>query len=69
MGCRAVREQLALVRFVRTPEGWQGDPPGARRRPGRGAYLCSRECGARTAKNRKYPGLASAAAEYGFDRG
>jgi len=58
--------QPALTRFVRVPDGWSADPPGGKRRAGRGAYLCSAECAQRAAKNRRYPGLASAAAKYGL---
>jgi predicted RNA-binding protein YlxR (DUF448 family) len=48
-----------MVRFVRAPEGWLPDE--ARRRPGRGAYLCSAACAARVEKNRRFSGLAPAA--------
>ncbi|MDP9110475.1 MAG: YlxR family protein [Candidatus Eremiobacteraeota bacterium] len=54
---------------MREPGLWRGEPMGARRGPGRGAYLCSRECVGRVAKNKRYPGLASAAAEYVFNGG
>jgi predicted RNA-binding protein YlxR (DUF448 family) len=58
-----------MRRFVRIePRAWRADK-GRKRLPGRGVYLCSAECARRVEKNRKYPGLASAAAEYGFDQG
>jgi len=66
VGCRKTFAQGALVRFVRRPAGWRADAPGGKRQPGRGAYLCSAACAGRCAKNRRYPGLASAAAEYGL---
>ncbi len=51
-----------MVRFTRGgPHGaWMPDGPS--RLPGRGAYLCSPKCAARVAKNKRYPGLAAAAA-------
>jgi predicted RNA-binding protein YlxR (DUF448 family) len=56
-----------LVRFVRTEAGWRADLPAMRRKqPGRGAYLCSTACAQRAAKNRRYPGLGTAAAECGL---
>jgi hypothetical protein len=58
-----------MRRFVRTgPRAWQPDA-GHRRQAGRGVYLCSAECAKRVEKNRKYPGLASSAAEYGLELG
>jgi len=66
VGCRKALAQAALTRFVRQPGGWRPDLPGGKRQPGRGAYLCSASCAAQAAKNRRYPGLASAAAEYGL---
>jgi predicted RNA-binding protein YlxR (DUF448 family) len=48
-----------MHRFVRTPEGWL--PDGERRREGRGAYLCSIACAGRVEKNKRFPGLGSAA--------
>ncbi|MHB8147937.1 MAG: YlxR family protein [Vulcanimicrobiaceae bacterium] len=67
VGCRARFPQADLVRFVRDVEGWKADSPSSRhRQPGRGAYLCSAACIARAAKNRRYPGLASVAGEYGL---
>ncbi|MBV9104203.1 MAG: YlxR family protein [Candidatus Eremiobacteraeota bacterium] len=67
VGCRTRFPQAALVRYVRADSGrqseWRRDPVG-RRRPGRGAYLCSSECAVRVKKNRRYPGLAEAAAEW-----
>ncbi|MHB8703907.1 MAG: DUF448 domain-containing protein [Candidatus Tyrphobacter sp.] len=65
-GCRRRLPQAGLVRFVHEAAGWHADAAGTRRRrPGRGVYLCSRACGERVARNRRYPGLASTAAEYG----
>jgi len=55
-----------MVRFVRIVSGWRADRAGNRRQPGRGAYLCSTACAAKAAKNRRYPGLATAAEEYGL---
>jgi predicted RNA-binding protein YlxR (DUF448 family) len=52
---------------VRTPEGWRGDAHGGRRKQaGRGAYLCSTECAQLAVKNKRYPGLGTAAVEYGL---
>jgi hypothetical protein len=45
---------------------WAADPPDKPRQAGRGAYLCSSGCAARTAKNKRYPGLSVVAAEYRF---
>ena len=60
VGCRERREQSSMVRFTRTGHGaWT--PDGSRRQPGRGAYLCSPKCAARVTKNKRYPGLATAA--------
>jgi predicted RNA-binding protein YlxR (DUF448 family) len=57
-----------MRRFVRVgPRAWQADK--GSKQAGRGVYLCSAECGKRVEKNRKYPGLASAAAEYGLELG
>lgn len=67
VGCRERKEQATLVRFVRDQAGaWHPEPQGKPRGRGRGAYLCSHECIGRVSKNKRYPGLASAAAEYGF---
>jgi len=54
---------------VRTgPREWCADD--GKRLPGRGAYLCrTADCLKRVEKNRRYPGLASAAAEGGFLQG
>jgi predicted RNA-binding protein YlxR (DUF448 family) len=60
------RPQHELQRFVRSGATWNADPPDKPRQPGRGAYLCSSGCAARTAKNKRYPGLSAAAAEYRF---
>ena len=61
-----------MQRFVRAPgtgkATWQADGR-SKRAPGRGVYLCSVECAKRVEKNKKYPGLASAAAEYGLQLG
>lgn len=59
VGCRDRFAQPTLRRFVRRPDGWVGDGP--RRSDGRGAYLCSRKCAERVAKNKRYPGLSSEA--------
>ncbi|MGB6601132.1 MAG: YlxR family protein [Candidatus Cybelea sp.] len=65
MGCRRRFAQRELVRFVKSVAGWQAD--GSRRKqPGRGAYLCSATCAERARKNKRYPGLGTAAAEYGL---
>ena len=59
--------QVELARFVRTSAGWRADRVASRRKqPGRGAYLCSVECAERARKNKRYPGLGAAAAEYGL---
>lgn len=59
-----------MQRFVRTgPGDWTADRPDCKRSPGRGVYLCSAECSKRVEKNRKYPGLAAAAGEYGLGLG
>lgn len=69
VGCRKRYPQAELVRFVRSPAGWQADRGVARlKQPGRGAYVCSDACGAAVAKNKRYPGLAAAAAECGLIR-
>ncbi|MBV8074270.1 MAG: DUF448 domain-containing protein [Candidatus Eremiobacteraeota bacterium] len=60
VGCRERREQPAMRRFTRASGGWVADR--GRRSPGRGAYLCSAQCAERVAKNKRYPGLAAAAA-------
>jgi predicted RNA-binding protein YlxR (DUF448 family) len=59
-----------MQRFVRAPgkAAWQADA-GSKRQPGRGVYLCGIDCARRVEKNKKYPGLASAAAEYGLQLG
>lgn len=68
-GCRDRKPQSSMRRFVRTgPHQWRPDS-GGKRQPGRGVYLCSAECVRRVEKNKKYPGLASAAAEYGLELG
>jgi predicted RNA-binding protein YlxR (DUF448 family) len=68
-GCRERKPQAQMQRFVRVDSrSWRPDGP-RKRQPGRGVYLCSAGCSLRVEKNRKYPGLASAAAEYGFDQG
>ena len=52
LGCRQVRSQSELVRFVRSPDGEVlADLKG--RLPGRGAYLCNRRSCMATAVNRK----------------
>jgi predicted RNA-binding protein YlxR (DUF448 family) len=68
-GCRERKPQAAMRRFVRLDHrSWQADT-GRRRQPGRGVYLCSAECAKRVEKNKKYPGLAASAAEYGLELG
>ena len=66
VGCRKRLPQAALLRFVSSTAGWMPDGPGRRKRPGRGAYLCSADCVRLAAKNKRYRGLATAAAEYGL---
>ncbi|MBV8374382.1 MAG: DUF448 domain-containing protein [Candidatus Eremiobacteraeota bacterium] len=61
--------QANLLRFVSSTAGWIPDQPGRRKRPGRGAYLCSAGCVGLAAKNKRYRGLATAAAEYGLISG
>lgn len=58
-----------LGRFVRMgPREWRADD--AKRLAGRGAYLCrTADCLKRVEKNRRYPGLAAAAAEGGLLQG
>jgi predicted RNA-binding protein YlxR (DUF448 family) len=56
VGCRTVFPQPALRRFVRSSGRWVAD--GARRADGRGAYLCSRACAERVAKNKRFPGFS-----------
>ncbi|MBV8246138.1 MAG: DUF448 domain-containing protein [Candidatus Eremiobacteraeota bacterium] len=60
VGCRGAHEQPQLQRFVREDGSWIADERG-RRREGRGVYLCSRACAERVSKNKRFPGLASAA--------
>jgi predicted RNA-binding protein YlxR (DUF448 family) len=58
-----------MRRFVRADErSWTADE-GRKRQHGRGVYLCSAECAKRVEKNKKYPGLAASAAEYGLELG
>lgn len=66
VGCRKRLPQHALVRFVRAAGGWKADRSDRYKQPGRGAYVCSAECLPAAAKNKRYPGLATAAAEYGL---
>jgi predicted RNA-binding protein YlxR (DUF448 family) len=67
VGCRQRFAQRDLVRFVRSARGWQADRSGARaKQAGRGAYLCSAACVRLAARNKRYPGLATAAEEYGL---
>jgi predicted RNA-binding protein YlxR (DUF448 family) len=56
VGCRERFAQASLRRFVRRADLWVAD--GTRRSDGRGAYLCSRKCAERVAKNKRYPGLS-----------
>ncbi|MBC5829731.1 MAG: DUF448 domain-containing protein [Candidatus Eremiobacteraeota bacterium] len=51
-----------MVRFVRREQTWIANPEG-NKLDGRGAYLCSPQCARRVTKNKRYPGLASAAAD------
>jgi predicted RNA-binding protein YlxR (DUF448 family) len=51
-----VYAQPALRRFTRREGGWVADA--GKRLEGRGAYLCSRECAQRVAKNKRYPGFS-----------
>lgn len=68
-GCRERKPQAAMRRFVRTgPRSWQPDH-GRKKQPGRGVYLCSAECIMRVEKNKKFPGLAASAGEYGLQLG
>jgi predicted RNA-binding protein YlxR (DUF448 family) len=69
-GCRERKPQAQMQRFVRegTRPSWLPDK-GRKRLPGRGVYLCSAECVRRVEKNRKFPGLAASAAEYGLQLG
>jgi len=59
VGCRTRREQPTLQRFVRQPDRWAAD--GTRRSPGRGVYLCGRECARAVVKNKRFPGLGASA--------
>ena len=59
VGCRTVLPQPAMRRFTRRETAWVADR--GKRQYGRGAYLCSRECAQRVAKNRRFPGLSSEA--------
>ncbi|MEJ2471279.1 MAG: DUF448 domain-containing protein [Desulfuromonadales bacterium] len=54
LGCREVKDQDELIRFVRSPDGEiLADLKG--RLPGRGAYLCnSRACIAAAVRNRQF---------------
>jgi predicted RNA-binding protein YlxR (DUF448 family) len=56
VGCRTVFPQAALRRFTRREGRWIVD--GGKRSDGRGAYLCSRACAQRVAKNKRYPGFS-----------
>ena len=68
-GCRQRRPQASMRRFVRGgAREWRADD--AKRLPGRGVYLCaSAGCVLRAEKNRRFPGLAAAAAESGLQQG
>ena len=54
LGCREVKDQVRLIRFVRSPEGKiLADLKG--RLPGRGAYLCnSRDCIAAALRRKQF---------------
>ncbi len=54
-----------MVRFVRREETWISNAE-RKKLDGRGAYLCSQQCAKRVTKNKRYPGLASAAADNVF---
>jgi len=56
VGCRTVLPQPALRRFTRRAGRWFADT--GPRSEGRGAYLCSRRCAERVAKNKRYPGFS-----------
>ena len=60
VGCRKQAAQAGLIRFVWQAGRWELDA-GRHRAPGRGAYLCSRPCAERSAKNKRFRGLADAA--------
>ncbi|MBV8433454.1 MAG: YlxR family protein [Candidatus Eremiobacteraeota bacterium] len=66
VGCRKRLPQHAMVRWVRGSGLWKADASGRHKQAGRGAYICSAECLPAAAKNKRYPGLATAAAEYGL---
>ncbi len=61
IGCRQRKPQGSLRRFVRAEGTWIADT--SAHRQGRGTYLCSAACAAASAKNRRYPGLATVAVE------
>lgn len=42
VGCGKQSDKVELMRIVRTEDGVEFDPTG--RKPGRGAYVCSKEC-------------------------
>ena len=54
------------MRFGRRRDTWSGGAP--TREPGRGAYLCSERCAVKVHKNKRYPGLAAAAAGISWGR-
>ncbi|HTJ27329.1 MAG TPA: YlxR family protein [Candidatus Limnocylindria bacterium] len=56
VGCRKVFPQTTLRRFTRHDGRWTVDR--GKRAEGRGAYLCSRACAERVAKNKRYPGFS-----------
>ncbi len=59
VGCRTKFPQPSLRRFTKAGGRWIGDA--GRRGEGRGAYLCSRACAERVAKNKRYPGFSGEA--------
>jgi len=59
VGCRTVFPQPALRRFIRRESRWIADR--GKRQDGRGAYLCSRDCAQRVAKNKRYAGFSGEA--------
>ncbi len=53
IGCGKSDEKLSLFRIVRSPEGDVVlDPTG--RKPGRGAYVCSKQCFSIAQKKKKF---------------
>lgn len=63
VGCRLVRPKAALVRIVRGPDG-SVNVDHAGYAPGRGAYVCGREC-LRLARDRLRRALRARDYDYG----